>query len=100
MGRLIHVHVPVRLSPKTEEEVRTGEVKRPSTEIMKAMGEKRMALDLIAGFCYALKHHIRYVFIHCRLGSQPDDSVQVNWGSIMKVGALFTNASSLVDLVF
>jgi predicted membrane chloride channel (bestrophin family) len=59
MGRLIHVHVPVRLSPKTEDEIRTGEVKRPSTEIMKAMGEKRMALDLIAGFCYALKHHIR-----------------------------------------
>ncbi|KAH8828357.1 Bestrophin, RFP-TM, chloride channel-domain-containing protein [Flagelloscypha sp. PMI_526] len=58
-SRLIHIHVPARLTPKTEEEIRTGEVRRSTGELVKAMGEKRLALDLIAGFCYALKHHIR-----------------------------------------
>lgn len=62
-SRLIHIHVPARLTPKTEEEIRTGEVRRSTGELVKATGEKRLALDLIAGFCYALKHHIRYDLI-------------------------------------
>ncbi|KAH8831446.1 Bestrophin, RFP-TM, chloride channel-domain-containing protein [Flagelloscypha sp. PMI_526] len=59
LGRIIWIHVPARLTPKTEEEIRSGEVKRSRTEIVQAMAEKKMALDLLKGFAYAVKHHMR-----------------------------------------
>ncbi|KAJ6482961.1 Bestrophin, RFP-TM, chloride channel-domain-containing protein [Mycena vitilis] len=59
MGRLIWVHVPPRLTPKTAEETASGKVIRSQQELSKAMSEKRMALDLVLGFAVSLKHHIR-----------------------------------------
>ena len=59
MSRLIHFHVPVRLTPKTAEELQSGEAKRSENELAKATAEKRLALDLVAGFCFAVKHHLR-----------------------------------------
>jgi len=59
MGRLIWIHVPPRLTPKTAEETASGKVIRSPQELSKAMSEKRMALDLVIGFAVALKHHIR-----------------------------------------
>ncbi len=59
MGRLVWFHVPPRVSPKTPEEIASGQVNRSKQEMIKVMAEKRMALDLIEGFAVALKHHIR-----------------------------------------
>lgn len=58
-GRMIWFHVPARLSPKTAHEVEIGHVERSSEELLKAMAEKRMALDLVLGYAVALKHHLR-----------------------------------------
>lgn len=59
MSRLIHFHVPPRLSPKTAEEIKTGEIRRNRDEKLKAMKEKKLAMDLIQGFAFAVKHHLR-----------------------------------------
>ncbi|KAH9477665.1 UPF0187 protein [Psilocybe cubensis] len=59
LGRLIWFHVPLRLSPKTQQETQSGQLDRPQKELNKVMAEKRMALDLVEGFAVALKHHIR-----------------------------------------
>ncbi|KAJ3789196.1 UPF0187-domain-containing protein [Lentinula aff. detonsa] len=47
MGRLVWYHVPPRLTPKTDEEIKSGQLNRRHQELMKVMAEKRMALDLI-----------------------------------------------------
>jgi predicted membrane chloride channel (bestrophin family) len=49
LSRLIWFHVPARLSPKTPEEVQSGQPQRSAQEVNKVMAEKRMALDLIYG---------------------------------------------------
>ncbi|KAF9479416.1 UPF0187-domain-containing protein [Pholiota conissans] len=59
LSRLIWFHVPPRLTPKTPEEIASGQVQRSEEELNRVMAEKLMALDLIEGFCVALKHHIR-----------------------------------------
>ncbi|KAJ3891729.1 Bestrophin, RFP-TM, chloride channel-domain-containing protein [Lentinula edodes] len=59
LGRLIWYHVPPRLTPRTAEEISTGLMNRTSSELVRVMAEKRMALDLILGFAVALKHHLR-----------------------------------------
>ncbi|KAJ2932541.1 hypothetical protein H1R20_g4565, partial [Candolleomyces eurysporus] len=59
LSRLIWFHVPARLSPKTPEEVQSGQPQRSAQEVNKVMAEKRMALDLIYGFALAVKHHLR-----------------------------------------
>ncbi|KAG6848360.1 hypothetical protein H0H93_000869 [Arthromyces matolae] len=59
MGRLIWFHVPLRITPKTSRELETGRSERTEAEMLKVMNDKRMALDLVDGFCVALKHHIR-----------------------------------------
>ncbi|KAH8831303.1 UPF0187-domain-containing protein [Flagelloscypha sp. PMI_526] len=59
MTRLIHFHVPSRLTPKTAEEIQTGEVRRTRDEKVKAMKEKKMAMDLVEAFAFATKHHLR-----------------------------------------
>ncbi|KAJ3998025.1 UPF0187-domain-containing protein, partial [Lentinula boryana] len=59
LGRLVWYHVPPRLTPRTAEEISTGLMNRTSSELMRVMAEKRMALDLILGFAVALKHHLR-----------------------------------------
>ncbi|KAL1747971.1 Bestrophin, RFP-TM, chloride channel-domain-containing protein [Schizophyllum fasciatum] len=58
-SRLIWIHVPLRLTPKTSEETDKAETIRPEEEMLQVMNEKRMALDLIEAFSRALKHHIR-----------------------------------------
>ncbi|KAL1676573.1 Bestrophin, RFP-TM, chloride channel-domain-containing protein [Schizophyllum commune] len=58
-SRLIWIHVPLRLSPKTPEETEKAQTIRPEEELLQVMNEKRMALDLIEAFSRALKHHIR-----------------------------------------
>lgn len=50
LGRLIWFHVPPRVSAKTAEETASGKIDRSSTELIKVMAEKRMALDLIEGY--------------------------------------------------
>ncbi|KAJ3777473.1 UPF0187-domain-containing protein [Lentinula raphanica] len=61
MGRLVWYHVPPRLTPKTDEEIKSGQLNRSHEELVKVMAEKRLALDLIEGtkFAIAVKHHIR-----------------------------------------
>ncbi|KAF9055709.1 Bestrophin, RFP-TM, chloride channel-domain-containing protein [Panaeolus papilionaceus] len=59
LGRLVWFHVPLRTTPKTPEEIQSGESQRSVEELNKIMTEKRMALDLIEGFAVSLKHHIR-----------------------------------------
>jgi len=59
LSRLIWFHVPLLLTPKTAEERASGKVNRPVSEMNKVMAEKRMALDLIEGFAFAVKHHLR-----------------------------------------
>jgi len=59
LSRLIWFHVPPRLTPKTEDETKSGKLDRSHSELIKVMNEKRMALDLVEGFAVALKHHIR-----------------------------------------
>jgi len=49
LSRLIWFHVPLRLTPKTAEEMASGKVNRPVSELNKVMAEKRMAMDLIEG---------------------------------------------------
>ena len=43
-------HVPARLTPKTPKEVEIGHIERSNDELMKAMAEKRMALDFVEGY--------------------------------------------------
>lgn len=59
LGRLIWFHVPLELYPadKTSEEGKTRESEDPlarnkayARRVKKAMAEKRMALDLVAGY--------------------------------------------------
>ncbi|KAH9832621.1 UPF0187-domain-containing protein [Rhodofomes roseus] len=50
--RLVWVHVPLRLGPKSDHET-------PPDERKRCMEEKRMALDLALGFAVAVKHHLR-----------------------------------------
>jgi len=76
MGRLIWFHVPPLVRQKTAEEIATGKAMRTTEELMKVMAEKRIALDLVAGyviiipwswsqiielvrFAIATKHHLR-----------------------------------------
>ncbi|TCD62011.1 hypothetical protein EIP91_007629 [Steccherinum ochraceum] len=68
LGRLIWFHVPLELYPvdKTSKQDQTGEGEDPLAQnkayarrVKKAMAEKRMALDLVAGYSTALKHHLR-----------------------------------------
>ncbi|TEB37921.1 UPF0187-domain-containing protein [Coprinellus micaceus] len=59
ISRLIWFHVPLRLSPKTPEEVQSGQSERSVKEMSKVMAEKKMALDLLHGFALAVKHHLR-----------------------------------------
>jgi len=49
LSRLIWFHVPLRLTPKTADEISSGKVNRPVSELNKVMAEKRMAMDLIEG---------------------------------------------------
>ncbi|CAK5262402.1 unnamed protein product [Mycena citricolor] len=53
MGRLIWYHVPPRLSPSDAPHQTSPQ------ESAKVMAEKRMALDLVEAFAFALKHHLR-----------------------------------------
>lgn len=71
LGRLIWYHVPPRLTPRTAEEISTGLMNRTSSELVRVMAEKRMALDLILGFAVALKHHLR--------GKSIDPESLMNW---------------------
>jgi len=58
--RLIWFHVPLRLTPKTEDELAKPIAPSRSKEEMETvMAEKRMALDLLEGFAVSLKHHLR-----------------------------------------
>src|ERR1700722_10567956 len=50
MGRLIWFHVPPLVRQKTAEEIATGKAMRTTEERMKVMAEKRIALDLVAGY--------------------------------------------------
>jgi len=59
MGRLIWFHVPPLLSAKTPEEIQSGTLNRTKQEMMQVMAEKRLALDLVEAFAFALKHHVR-----------------------------------------
>ncbi|KDQ51415.1 hypothetical protein JAAARDRAFT_140206 [Jaapia argillacea MUCL 33604] len=59
LTRLIWFHTPTRLSAKTDEEIKTGVIKRSEEEMKRAMAEKRMAIDLVAAFAVAVKHHLR-----------------------------------------
>jgi len=52
LSRLVWVHVPLRLAPKSDREVQPEEIKT-------CMEEKRVALDLVLGFAVAVKHHLR-----------------------------------------
>jgi putative membrane protein len=58
-GRLIWFHVPPLIRQKTAEEIATGKTTRTTEELTKVMAEKRIALDLVAGFAIATKHHLR-----------------------------------------
>jgi len=58
--RFIWFHVPLRLTPKTKEELAKPEAPpRSKEEMERVMTEKRAALDLLEGFAFALKHHLR-----------------------------------------
>ncbi|KAI9464765.1 UPF0187-domain-containing protein [Russula earlei] len=58
--RLIWFHVPLRLTPKTPQELGQQVTPSRSGEEMEAvMKEKRVALDLLEGFAVSLKHHLR-----------------------------------------
>ncbi|KAI0295779.1 Bestrophin, RFP-TM, chloride channel-domain-containing protein [Russula brevipes] len=60
LGRLIWFHVPLRLTPKTPQELLQPVVpSRTKEEVETVMDEKRMAVDLLEGFAVALKHHLR-----------------------------------------
>ncbi|KJA28372.1 hypothetical protein HYPSUDRAFT_155545 [Hypholoma sublateritium FD-334 SS-4] len=59
LSRFIWFHVPPRLTPKTQQEIETGQLNRTADELNKVMAEKLVALDLVEGFAVALKHHIR-----------------------------------------
>jgi ion channel-forming bestrophin family protein len=48
-GRVVWYHIPARLSPKTAHETELGHIERTPDELLKAMAEKRMALDLVEG---------------------------------------------------
>ncbi|KAL4246288.1 Voltage-dependent anion channel-forming protein YneE/VCCN1/2-like protein [Abortiporus biennis] len=62
-GRLIWFHVPLRLSPKSNNSINTDQstttVKERSEEVKQTMAEKRMALDMVEAFSVAVKHHLR-----------------------------------------
>ncbi|CAG7854805.1 SubName: Full=Uncharacterized protein {ECO:0000313/EMBL:CCA68691.1} [Serendipita indica DSM 11827] len=51
LGRLIWYHCPTRLTPNRENV--------PLKDIERALEEKKLALDLLEAFAFALKHHIR-----------------------------------------
>jgi hypothetical protein len=57
MARLIWFHIPPRLTPRRPGE-EVGRIDRPAEEMMKVMGEKMMALDLIEGCVLCI--HFRY----------------------------------------
>ncbi|ETW74596.1 hypothetical protein HETIRDRAFT_482364 [Heterobasidion irregulare TC 32-1] len=60
LTRLIWFHVPLRLTPKTTDEIGSGDMAaRSAAEVRKVMKEKNMAIDLVNGFVVALKHHLR-----------------------------------------
>jgi hypothetical protein len=54
MCRLIWFHVPLLLTPKTPEEMTKGKAARSEEEMLKAMAEKYMALDLTLGYAPTL----------------------------------------------
>lgn len=50
--RLIWFHVPLRLTPKTVDELaKPIAPSRSKEEVEAVMAEKRMALDLLEGYC-------------------------------------------------
>jgi len=50
--RLIWFHVPLRLTPKTADELaKPVAPSRSKEEVETVMAEKRMALDLLEGYC-------------------------------------------------
>ncbi|PVF97039.1 UPF0187-domain-containing protein [Serendipita vermifera] len=51
LARLIWYHVPARLTPNRQNV--------PLEEVERALEEKKIALDLLEGFAFALKHHLR-----------------------------------------
>ncbi|KAH9991200.1 Bestrophin, RFP-TM, chloride channel-domain-containing protein [Russula compacta] len=58
--RLIWFHVPLRLTPKTPQELaQLVAPSRSKEEAETIMKEKRAALDLLEGFAVSLKHHLR-----------------------------------------
>ncbi|KAI0048512.1 UPF0187-domain-containing protein [Auriscalpium vulgare] len=60
LSRLAWFHIPLRLTPKTPEEVASANLlSRPVDEVQQIMKEKRAALDLIDAFAVAVKHHLR-----------------------------------------
>ena len=51
LTRLIWFHVPLRLTPKTTDEIGSGDMATRSTaEVRKVMKEKNMAIDLVNGY--------------------------------------------------
>jgi len=60
LSRLIWFHVPLRLSPKTQEELaKLVAPLRGKEEVETVMSEKWMALEMLEGFAVSLKHHLR-----------------------------------------
>jgi putative membrane protein len=60
LSRLIWFHVPLRLTPKTPQELAQPVAPpRSKEEAETVMGEKRVALELLEGFATSLKHHLR-----------------------------------------
>lgn len=51
LSRLIWYHVPARLTPNRQDV--------PLRDIERALEEKKVALDLLEAFAFALKHHVR-----------------------------------------
>lgn len=60
LSRLIWFHVPLRLSPKTQQELAKPVAPlRGKEEVETVMGEKWIALEMLEGFAVSLKHYLR-----------------------------------------
>lgn len=60
LSRLIWFHVPLRLTPKTKQELTKPVAPlRDKEEVETIMAEKWIALEMIEGFAVSLKHHLR-----------------------------------------
>lgn len=61
LSRLTWFHVPLRLTPKTPQELAQPVAPwRGKEEVEKVMSEKRMALELLEGYFHARYHSYRY----------------------------------------